>query len=249
MSEEETHSAEVSQEMEPVVAATPDSEQVQTAPEAKETPEQRRKRNEAEYNWAEANKLIKSLDRQNKEMAEQLHKLQKPEPQVAEFDELDKLADDDIITKAHAKKMAEKMARQIAQEVMKQREAATVDERLTNKFPDFADVVTKDAIENLKQTEPELAFSLANNPDPFAQGVAVYKLLKKFHSNQDSIVADNNKSTEKKRAIENSQKPVSVSAVARSNSAIGNVHLFENGLTPELKKQLWKEMEEARKRA
>ncbi len=51
---------------------------------------------------------------------------------------------------------------------------------------------------------------------------------------------------EKQKAIANSQKPVSVNAVTKS-SAIGNAHMFENGLTPELKKSLWDEMERARK--
>jgi hypothetical protein len=72
--------------------------------------------------------------------------------------------------------------------------------------------------------------------------VAAYKLLKRLNPGEDMA-----KSVEKKKAIENSQKPISVNAVSR-NSAIGNAHIFENGLTPELKKQLWKEMEDARKR-
>jgi hypothetical protein len=239
MSDEENTGVE--QEAQTAVTEAPESENAQ--PQAQEPKETQRKRNDVEYNWAEARKKMEALDRQNREMAMQLEKLQKPQPrQEPEVDELDKLADDDIITKAHAKKMAEKMARQIANEVIKQRENATVDDRLQLKFPDFADVVTKDAIEELKQTEPELAFSLANNPDPYAQGVAAYKLLKRIGRGVDPVMAQ-----EKKKAQENSQKPVSVNAVTK-NSAIGNAHLFENGLTPELKKSLWKEMEEARKK-
>lgn len=240
MTEEETLSVvptqEESAQAEPQAT---ESESAQAKPA--ESQGERRKRNDVEYNWAEARKKMDALDKQNREMADQLAKLQKP-PAPPEVDELDKLADDDIITKAHARKMAERMAREIAQEVIKQREAATVDDRLAAKFPDFADVVTKDAIEILKQTEPELAFSLANNPDPYAQGVAAYKLLRRLNIGEDMA-----KTQEKKKALENTQKPVSVNAVAK-NSAIGNAHLFENGLTPELKKSLWKEMQDARKR-
>lgn len=240
MTEEETLSVEASQEESPQAEPqAAESENAQAKPA--ESQGERRKRNDVEYNWAEARKKMDALDKQNREMADQLAKLQKP-PTPPEVDELDRLADDDIITKAHARKMAERMARQIAQDVIKQREAATVDDRLAAKFPDFADVVTKDAIETLKQTEPELAYSLANNPDPYAQGVAAYKLLRRLNIGEDMA-----KTQEKKKALENTQKPVSVNAVSK-NSAIGNAHLFENGLTPELKKSLWKEMQDARKR-
>jgi hypothetical protein len=50
----------------------------------------------------------------------------------------------------------------------------------------------------------------------------------------------------KQRALANSQKPVSVNAVTK-NSAIGNAHMFENGLTKELKKSLYDEMKNAMK--
>lgn len=236
MSDEETISveAEASQD----VAESTETENAQ--PEAVETQAERKKRNDVEYNWAEARRKMETLDKQNKEMAEQLKRLQPKEPEP-EVDELDKLGDDDIVTKSQVKKLAAKMAREIANEAIRSHSASTVDDRLQAKFPDFADVVTKDAIEELKQIEPELAYSLANNPDPYAQGVAAYKLLKRMGK------VDMAESQDKKKAAINSQKPVSINAAAKS-SAIGNVHLFENGLTPELKKTLWKEMEEARKR-
>jgi len=235
MTEEETVSVE---EAPMDVAESTESESVSSSPEA---PESRRKRNDVEYNWAEARRKMEALDKQNREMAEQLKQLQKP-PVPPETDELDKLADDDILTKGQARKLNEKMARQIANDAIRQYQASTVDERLQAKFPDFSDIVTPEAIEELKQTEPELAFSLSNTPDPYAQGVAAYKLLKRM--GKVETMAD---LPEKKKALQNSQKPVSVNSVVK-NSAIGNAHLFENGLTDDLKKSLWKEMEEARKR-
>lgn len=202
------------------------------------------KRNVNEHNWAEARRKMQEQERQNKDLQEQLreiqHKLQPPPKE--EVDELDNLSNDDIITVAQAKKLATKMAKSVAQEVFKQREAATVDERLKLKFSDFDQVVTKENIELLKQTEPELVMSLYHNPDPYNQGVAAYKLLKKLGSQEESMPS------EKKKAMQNSQKPVSVNAVSKT-SAIGNASQFENGLTKELKDQLWKEMQEIKKRA
>ena len=195
-------------------------------------------------NWKEARRAKQELERKVREQEELIHRLQKPaQPQIE--DDLDKLGDEDIVTKAQAKKLAARMAEEIAQKVIRQREASTVDERLSLRYPDFAEVVTEENIEQLRQTEPELAESLSHNPDPYKQAVAVYKVLKK--AGVETVKAQEN-SKEKNKAIQNSQKPLSVNAVTKS-SAIGNAHLFENGLTPELKKTLWKEMQDSVKYA
>ncbi len=191
-------------------------------------------------NWKESRRVQEELKRKLREQEEVIQKLQSPKAEVSD-DDLDKLGDEDIVTKGQAKRLASKMAEEIAQRVIKQREASTVDERLSLKYPDFADVVTQENIELLKQTEPELAESLAHNPDPYKQGIAVYKLLKKTEA---ETMKTNEHLKEKEKAIKNSAKPVSVNAVTKS-SAIGNVHMFENGLTPELKKSLYKEMQDA----
>ena len=203
-----------------------------------ESQEEKRKRNDAEYNWAEARRKTQELERQNREMSDQLARLQ--QNKSPEVDELDALGEGDIVSKAQAKKLAEKMARQIVQESLKQQHAATAEERARLKFPDYDDVVTKENIELLKQRKPELALSLAHNPDPHAQAVAVYDALKMMGSVGDPKMA------EKKKAAENLEKPRSVNAVTKQ-SAIGQAHLFENGLTPEVKKQIWKEMQQAMK--
>lgn len=230
MPEEQTESVEETQE----AASQPAESETQAV--ASET-SQEKARNDVEYNWAETRRKMKDLERQNREMQEELRSFKKPEPQPEEEEHFSK---DDILTYAQAEKLAEKKARKIAEEVIRQREASTVDERLSLKHPDFAEVVSRENIELLKETEPELASSLYHIPDPYSQGIAAYKLLKKLGIGVDKP------SPEKQKAAANSQKPVSVNAVTKS-SAIGNAHLFENGLTPELKKQLFKEMQDAKK--
>lgn len=235
MSEEETMSVEETQE---AVAQAPESEEMQTERQASEP--DRRKRNDAEYNWAEARRKMQELEKRNQELQEAVSKIQ-TQNQPPEKDEFANLADEDFLTVAQARKLAQKMARDVAEGVVKQREAATVDERLQLKYSDYAEIVSKENIELLKQTEPELALSLAHTPDPYQQGVAAYKLLKKIVKQEAPMTQ------EKKKAIENSQKPLSANAASKS-AALGNAHMFENGLTPELKKQLQKEMQEAIKR-
>lgn len=224
---------EVTQPTESETTQDVQKEEVQEAPQSQ--------RSDEEHNWKEARRMRELLIRRNLELEEQVKTF--TSQKSSQNDDLNKLAEDDIITVGQAKRLQQQEARRIAEEVIRQREAETMEERLQFKFPDFNDVVTKENIEILQQNEPELAMSLqglAHNP--YAQATAAYKLLKKHGLGVSREVAKN-----KIKATENSKKPVSVQSVTKQSSAIGDVHSFENGLTPELKKQLWKETQEAMK--
>lgn len=234
--DENVNVAEGENPAEAVVQAT---ETETNVPEAPQDQVQERKKS-VEYNWAEARRKMEILDAQNREMRQKLDQIQQAQ-QPSEDDEIERMGAEELMTKAQAQKLAEKTARTVADQMIRQRDAETSRERLMMKFPDIGDVVTPENLEQLREQEPELYRSLEYIPDPYEAGAAAYKLLKKVNN-----VAKNN--LEKKQAEKNSQKPQSVNAVT-NRSAIGNAHLFENGLTPELKKQLWSEMQEARKRA
>ena len=239
MTEEETTGVVdvASQQAEP--AAT---EAVQEHAE-RQAPQQRRQRNDVEYNWAEARRRMQELERKNQEYEQELGRIKQQSQSKAE-DDLSRLAEDDILTVKQAKALASQMAKNAAQELIRQREAETVNERLALKFPDFDAVVSQENIELLKETEPELAYSLsAIKDDPYAQGIAVYKTLKRLGIHQEAAPVP---TIEQKKAQANLQKPMSVQA-APKQSALGNAHIFENGLTPDVKKQLWKDMQSAMK--
>lgn len=239
MSEEENKGVE---EVISEAVAQPE-ESTDAQKESQETPEQRRQRNDAEYNWAEMRRHMREKEREIEELKHQFSSLHK-KPQAQEEDELAKLADDDIVSVAQARKMAAKFARQAAEEVLREREASTVDERLQFKYPDFMSTVTKENIELLKETKPQLAKSLLKfADDPFQQSELAYEYIKTFVPQRDESM-----NKDKKKALENAKKPVSVQSVGKT-SAIGQVHQFENGLTPELKSQLYKEMQQIRKGA
>lgn len=201
-------------------------------------------RGSVEYNWAESRRRMQELERMAREQADEIARLKTP-PRVEEEDDLATLADDDIVTAAQARKLAQKMARQVAEEVVRKKDVESLDDRVKAKFPDYDQVVSMDNIELLKQQEPELALSIhAMASDPYAQAIAAYKLMKKLglgiREEQRTMSKD------KQKAIQNAKKPVPVQSVAKQ-SAIGMAHQFENGLTPELRKQLWAEMQAARK--
>jgi hypothetical protein len=241
MPDEEVESVEMA------VAQAPESEQAEPQEQKQVDAQQEiqdRKRKDLDYNWAEARRKMEQLERRARDQDELIASLTRP--QLPPEEDFSNLSDDDIITVKQHQYMSAKIARQVAEEVVKQREAATVDERIAAKFPDFKQVVTPENIELLKQNDPELALSLYRlADDPYAQNVAAYKLLKKSGYGAEEVKKQE-LSQEKKKAQVNSSKPVSVNAVMKQ-SAIGNVHAFENGLTPELKGQLWKEMQQAMK--
>lgn len=198
--------------------------------ERQEDSSTQRKRNAEEYNWADARRKMQALEEEIKRLRE------KPAFQEEEFS----FNDEDIPTGKDVKRLIKKEAQHIAKEMIRQREAQTVDERINLKFPDYNQVVTSESIEVLKQTEPEIAASLANMNDPYTQAIAAYKYMKKLNPLPEKQVG----SAEKKKAEANLQKPVSVNSASK-HSALGSVSMFENGLTPELKKQLWDEMRSA----
>ena len=239
MSEEENSNVETAEVQEVVQP----EESTDSQQQAQETQQERQARNDAEYNWAEMRKQMRQKDLEIAELRDQFSGIAKKQAPPEE-DEFAKLAEDDILTVAQARKLATKLARQAAESVMKERDASTVDERLGQKFPDFKSTVTRENIEILKETKPRLAESLLKfADDPYQQSELAYEYIKAYVPQRDPAM---NKDVKKAEA--NSKKPLSVQAVGKQ-SAIGQAHQFENGITPELKAQLWKEMQEIRKGA
>jgi hypothetical protein len=238
MPDEET--MDVGQEVQEVVQTTDSVQQSDRQEEAQVV--QQTKRNDAEYNWAETRRKMDMLERENREHREMLTKLQQKQLPPEE-DELAGLADDDILTVSQARKLAEKISRQTAQQAYKERDASTVDDRMRSKFSDYDEVVTSESLELLKKNDPELAMSLRGlADDPYTQSMAAYKMLKRAGYGQQK----QSQTLEKRKALENSQKPMSVNSVSKQGS-IGDMSSFENGLTPELKKQMWADMQKAMK--
>lgn len=216
-------------------------EQLEAQGQQEQPQAESRKRNDVEYNWAEARRKMSELERKNYEMEEQLKRLTPKAP--PEEDEFANLAEEDIVTVKQARKLAEKTAHQVAQKVLRDREAATAEERIMMKHPDYKDVITNENVEYLKQNEPEITdYLLSLSHDPYKQASEAYKWMKKIIKPLDPLVE-----SDKKRAQTNAAKPVSVQAIGKAASPIGQAHMFENGLTPQLKKQLWDEMQAAKK--
>lgn len=121
-----------------------------------------------------------------------------------------------------------------------------IESRIRARFPDYYSVVNADSIEALAAEDPELAYTIQSSQDFYNKAVLAYKEIKRR-----GIVPESNHDNEKKRVQENSSKPRSTTTIApqRGESPLSQANAFANGLTPELKSSLLKEMREAAKKA
>ena len=122
--------------------------------------------------------------------------------------------------------------------------SVTTETRLKAQYPDFDRVVSKENVEALKAQYPELAHSLSANPDLYTKAVSTYTLMKKLNIAVDEVTM-----ADRERAQKNAAKPRPLVSVSpqQGDSPLARANAFAEGLTPDLQKQLLKEMELARR--
>ena len=192
-----------------------------------------------ERNWKAARlkleeqaRAMMAMQQELQALREKSQKVEEPEENEEDFTETEKRLYREI------KSLKNEVSRS------KARESDSVVDRLRSKYSDFDAVMDPENINFLKMNNPALAKALASlKDDPYEQGLAAYDALRATSWYQGQ------KNMEEKTKIEqNVKKPLSVQAV-RKQGALSEANRFANGLTPELKKALIKEMAEARKGA
>jgi len=179
-----------------------------------------------------------------RDMAERVNQ-SKPASKEEEADDIS-LADDSLVEGKHLsayKKELRKIKEQLSQ-YQQQSSAATTEVRLKTQYPDFDAVVSRDNVELLKDQYPEIAASLAANPDLYSKASATYTMLKKLGIAEDPVSA-----ADRERVQKNAAKPRPLVSVSPQQGAspLARANAFAEGLTPDLQKQLLKEMEAARR--
>jgi hypothetical protein len=140
-------------------------------------------------------------------------------------------ADDDYVEWRQVKGHLNKIQQQLEQQ--------TIEQRLKQQYPDIDQVITADAIATLNEREPELARAIRANSNQYEQAVAAYKALKRFGIYQDPASRK-----QQERVEQNMSKPRSLNSLApqEGESPLHKANAFADGLTDDLKAQLWKEM-------
>ncbi len=168
------------------------------------------------------------------------------EPEPVEEDEDIRLGDDDIAEGKHLSKVAQKI-KKLEAKLAKYESQSTeerAEARLKAKYSDFDKVVSKENVALLAEAYPELARSMHSTDDLYTKAVSAYTLIKKFGIYQESPLA-----AEREQITKNVTKPRPLASVSpqQGEGALTRANAFASGLTDELKDQLMKEMNQARK--
>jgi len=254
---------EITEEEEIIQEQVEETEETQYETNTEEEP----KKKTAEYNFAELRRQREEDKRKAEEMARlyelerqrtneilELMKQSKKATSSEEKDlieeELAKLQSDDLATVGNTEKIFLKHSKPSKKKMeelenkLKMMEAQLEEQKLRAKYPDLENVLSKENVDLLKKEEPEIAEMLAKmSPGSKEQIVSTYRWIKRIVPTPTQHEVP----LEKKKAEINKKKPLSVQSLGNA-SAIGNMQAFENGLTKELKAQLWKEMNECSKR-
>ncbi len=222
----------ISQEQEQ--ASVPEAESAAPEPKPVEPP----KEDMQDKNWRAARARMEDQSRHIQLLERELELIRKTQSMVPKDEEEEYLTESE-------KKLNKKI--QALETKIQQKEAKESDyvvDRLRSKYPDFDDVVNPENIQYLQTNNAALAKALASlKDDPYEQGLAAYDALRKTEWFQQRHTMQ-----DKAKLEQNVKKPMSVQAV-RKQGALSEANTFANGLTPELKKQLQKEMASARKGA
>lgn len=192
-----------------------------------------------ERNWREARIAMSELKEELRRERERRAELERAahKPQEEEDDE----EEDVWLTKKEAKKLAQRYAQQAATEAFQRQAQAELPSKLKSRYPDFDDVVTEENVNYLKATKPEFVSLLQTaGSDPYSAAVTAYEFIKAVKPGASM------EKYHQQKMEQNAQKPMS-SAAASGTGAISGSGDFERGLTPDLRRQLYQEMQEAMK--
>ena len=149
------------------------------------------------------------------------------------------LGDDDLAEGRHLKELRQEM-----ESYKQQMNQVTVETRIKANFPDFDSVVSTETVAKLKLTYPELAATLSASGDLYNKAASAYTMIKKL-----GLYDGRDHEPNREVVHRNSLKPRPLSSVSpqQGESPLSHANAFANGLTPELKKKLAKEVADARR--
>jgi len=198
----------------------------------------------AARNFRQLREKAERLERERNDAiryAESLRVQQKPAD-----DDID-LADDDLVERKHVDKIVKKELRRY-EEQLQQYSMMQQEQQVLNQCKDYYAIVNDDTIATLREQEPDIAATLASNPDLRSKAIATYNIIKKLGINNAAPAAQPY-SQDIDRIQKNASKPKPLASVnpQQGDSALSRANAFANGLTEELKDQLRKEMSESRR--
>jgi len=170
----------------------------------------------------------------------------KPQEEEPIIKQRSRLKPDELVEGTHVNELDDEV-QQLKQQLVRQEQQSyneTSKLRLKTRFNDFDQVVNQETIEMLQVLQPEIAQTLNSTQDIYAAGVTAYNIIKNL-----GLKPEANYENDIKRIQTNAAKPKPMVSInpTQGESALAKANAFANGLTPELKDQLYREMQAARR--
>jgi|SRR5271165_5897325 len=200
----------------------------------------------ASKNFRQLREKSERVARERDEAMARLREYENKAQAQSSEDEEFSIGPDELAEGKHLSKV-QKQIKRLKDEINTYKQQSTTmnaEARLRAQFPDFDSVVSKENIEELRALEPEVAQTLNSSTDLYSTAVSAYKLIKKF-----GIGAQNMYNAEKEVIQKNAAKPRPLTSVSpqQGDTPLSRANAFANGLTPELKAELLKEMNTLRR--
>jgi hypothetical protein len=221
----------------------------QEAPQVEESaPEAPQFSPETVKSWRDLRLARERAEKERDDALRLLQMQQSQQKQVIQEDlDLDIDLDDESYVPAKKMKAYGQKIRQLEEQILssqRQNHAESARLRLKNKYPDFEAVVNPDTLEMLSVLQPEVTRLLDNNPDLYAGGITAYTMIKNMNIQPKEMYRE-----DIQRIQKNATKPkpsVSINP-QKGESPLSAANAFSQGLTDELRTQLLKEMNDARR--
>ena len=219
------------------------------APSSAEAPAGRPSETDKEKNLRLLREKATRVERERDEALRRLQEIEARSAQAPAQPEDDEfhIGPNELAEGQHLAKVVKKI-RKLEEELKGYKQQASVDTteaRLKAQYPDFDKVVTKDNIEMLREMYPEIAQTIHTSPDLYSRAASAYTIIKKMGINQDPSVFEAERAAAQKNAYK--PKPTASISPQQGDTPLSKANAFANGLTQELKDQLLKEMQAARR--
>jgi hypothetical protein len=235
--------------LQPLPEEAPEVAEATSADSAKSIGQQKyadndRKRTE-EVNWAELRRIQEQKDRELDFMRREIEQLRQSQKQKEDIG----IPKDAFTEVQHVEKIIEARLRERDEQYRKQLESERqlhAERSLTAQYKDLYQVLSHENLRRLEMEEPEIAASIAANPDVYSAKVAAYKQIKKLGIAEESF----NNQRVQERLAQNSQRPKNPAALAprqgsQALQAAPATTGFSETITDDMAARYRKEMEDA----
>ena len=239
--------SEVEQEVELDPRSTPDIKKQKTQQENFKEVRMAKERAERERDAL----MSQMLDMQSKLQANQQNNQQVKQPIVEEREWFDDLDPESLVEGKQLQKVAQDfkaMKKQLQQQQAQSQQLAT-EAKIRSQYPDFDQVFNSGTITSLNEMYPDVANALRVMPDDYNKATAAYTMIKNLGIYKGNEVKKPAYESDVLKAKVNASKPRPLTSVnpQQGDSPLSKANAFANGLTKELKEQMLKEMNDARK--